>query len=81
MMYQIERNIYVSRRIFENEYDFVYGSRNDESVIFQYYNVKQDRLGKEIEFESYSEAIAFARGRAGDRRYRNYEFLIFAKSV
>lgn len=79
MMYEIEHNIYVSRRIFENEYDFVYGSRNDESVIFQYYNMKQDILGKEIEFESYSEALAFARGRACDRRYRNYEFLIFAK--
>lgn len=79
MMYEIERNIYVSRRIFENEYDFVYGSRNDESVIFLYYNAKQDRMGKEIELESYSEALAFARDRANDRRYRNYEFWIFAK--
>lgn len=79
MMYEIERNIYVSRRIFENEYDFVYGSRNDESVIFLYYNAKQDRMGKEIELESYSEALAFARDRACDRRYRNYEFWIFAK--
>lgn len=72
MMYEIERKIYVSRRIFENEYDFVYGSRNDESVIFLYYNAKQDRMGKEIELESYSEALAFASDRACDRRYRNY---------
>lgn len=79
MMYEIERNIYVSRRIFENEYDLIYGSRNDESVIFLYYNARQDRMGKEIEFESYSEALAFARGRANDRRYRNYEFWIFTK--
>ena len=60
MMYEIEHNIYVSRRIFENEYDFVYGSRNDKSVIFLYYNAKQDRMGKEIELESYSEALTFA---------------------
>lgn len=80
-MCEIERRIYVDYNIFANEYDFVYGSRNDESVIFQYYNTKQDREGKEIEFESYSYALDFARGRAGDRRYRNYEFWIFPKSI
>mgnify|MGYP004541625613 FL=1 len=80
-MYEIQRNIFVDEVIYKKEYDFVYGTRKDESVIFQYYNQKQDREGKEIEFDSYSEALAFARYREGDRRYRNYEFLIFAKGT
>lgn len=78
-MHEIQSKIFVDDVIFRNEYDFVYGSRNDECVIFQYYNVKQDREGKEIEFESYSDALRFASGRSSDRRYRNYEFWIFIK--
>ena len=80
-MYEIQRNIFVDEVIFRNEYDFTYGSRKDESVIFQYYNRKQDREGKEIEFDSYAEALAFASYREGDRRYRNYEMWIFAKGT
>lgn len=81
MMYEIQRNIFVDEVIFRNEYDFTYGSRKEESVIFQYYNKKQDREGKMIEFESYSEAHTFACYRERDRRYRNYEFWIFAKGT
>lgn len=80
-MYEIQRNIFVDEVIFRNEYDFTYGSRKDESVIFRYYNRKQDREGKEIEFDSYSEALAFARYRENDRRYRNYDMWIFAKGL
>lgn len=75
-MKEIERRIYVSEEIFSNEYSYVYGENKDKEVTFSYYHVKKDK-DKPIGFKNYSEALAFARYRANDKRYRNYEFLIY----
>lgn len=75
-MKEIERRIYVSEEIFNNEYSYAYGENKDKEVTFAYYHVKKDRETP-IGFKNYSEALAFARYRANDKRYRNYEFLIY----
>lgn len=74
-MKEIERRIYISDEIFNNEYSFTYGERKNEIVNFHYYHIKKDRESHPIPM-TYTEALAFARYRANDKRYRNYEFLI-----
>lgn len=76
MLKQIEKQIFVSEEIFANEYEFVYGNKQDTKVTFTYYNVKKDREGNSIEFANYKAALDFARYRANDGRYKNYEFFI-----
>ena len=73
---EIERNIYVSEDIALHEYQYVYGEKKDNKVWFTYYNFKKHEEGKTIEYENYSKALAFARYRANDGRYKNYEFWI-----
>ena len=75
-MKEIERRIYVSEEIFNNEYSYVYGENKDKEITFSYYQVKKDRETP-IGFKNYSQALAFARYRANDKRYKNYEFLIY----
>lgn len=76
MLRQIEEKIYISEDIFANEYEYVYGSEQDTKVTFTYYNIKKDRESKSIDFANYKVALDFARYRANDGRYRNYEFFI-----
>ena len=76
-MKEIERRIFVSKEIFDNEYSYVYGENKDKIVTFQYYNAKKDREGNAITHWTYTDAIEFARYRRNDGRYKNYEFLIF----
>ena len=76
MLKQIEKQIFVSEDIFTNEYEYVYGSKQDTKVAFAYYNVRKDREGKSIDFANYKAALDFARYRANDNRYKNYEFFI-----
>lgn len=73
---EIERRIYVSERIFFQEYAYTYGSKCNDLVSFTYYNVK---TGKETEIGlemNYRSALSFARSRANDGRYKNFEFII-----
>ena len=73
---EIERNIYVSEDIALHEYQYVYGEKKDNKVWFTYYNFKKDEEGKTIEYKNYSAALTLARKRAGDGRYKNYEYWI-----
>ena len=75
-MKEIERRIYVSEEIVNNEYSYYYGENKDNEVTLSYYHVKKHRETP-IVFKNNSEALAFARYRANDKRYRNYEFLIY----
>lgn len=76
MIREIERRIYVSERLFFQEYAYTYGSKRDEIVSFVYYNVKSDKE-TEVNLEmNYCDALDFARKRANDGRYKNFEFII-----
>lgn len=74
-MKEIERRIYISEEILNNEYSYAYGENKNKEVTFTFYQVK---TGKETTgiWNNYSEALALARYKANDKRYRNYEFLI-----
>ena len=76
-MKEIERRIYVSEEIVNNEYSYAYGENKDKQVTFAYYQIKKDEETPTKLKNNYSEALAFARYRANDKRYRNYEFLIY----
>ena len=76
-MKEIERRIYVSEEIFHNEYSYANGENKDKQVTFAYYHIKKDEETPTKLKNNYSEALAFARYRANDKRYRNYEFLIY----
>lgn len=74
-MVEIERRIYISNELLRNEYSYTYGENKDKLVNFVYYNWKKDRDSRPIE-RTYNDALSLARSRAGDGRYKNYEFLI-----
>ena len=76
-MKEIERRIYISNEIFYNEYSYMYGDSRDKTVTFAYYHMKKDKETTTILKFNYTEALAFARYRANDGRYKNYEFLIY----
>ena len=76
-MKEIERRIYVSDEIFANEYSYVYGENKDKKVTFAYYQAKNDKKTPTKLDYNYSAALDFARYRANDKRYRNYEFFIY----
>lgn len=75
-MREIERNIYVDDYCFKNEYALTYGDLKDTEVYFQYHNKKHCKDGKKI-LLTYVEALKLARKRAGDGRYKNYDYLIY----
>ena len=75
-MTEIEHKIYVSEEILKNEYSYVYGEKSSDKVLFSFYNFKKDKLGDAREFPTYKYALELARYKAGDKRYRNYEFFI-----
>ncbi len=74
-MNEIEKRIFVSEKILLNEYEYVYGNRKNNMVKFSYYNFVHDRenIGTRMR---YNKALALARERAKDERYKNYEFFI-----
>lgn len=74
-MNEIERRIFVSEKILLNEYEYVYGNRKNNMVKFSYYNFVKDRENIGIRMR-YNDALALARGRANDKRYKNFEFFI-----
>lgn len=73
-MHEIEHRIWVDDFCFENELALTKDATIQ--VFFQYYNKKKDKEGKAT-LRTYNDALALARSRARDGRYRNYEFLIF----
>ena len=75
-MKEIERRIFISEEIFKNEYSYLYGENKDKEVTFSYYHVIKDKETTIRLKHNYADALAFARYRANDKRYRNYEFLI-----
>lgn len=74
-MIEVEHRIYLDERIYREEYAYTYGAMSERLVTFRYYNVKRDKTSHAI-YRTYKEALSFARGRARDGRYKNYEFLI-----
>lgn len=73
-MHEIEHKIWVNDYCFQNELSLM---KDDTTlVVCQYYNNKRDKEGKAIS-KTYRKALELARDRAGDGRYKNYEFLIF----
>ena len=75
-MKEIERRIFISKEILDNEYSYLYGENKDKKVTFSYYHIKKDKETLTKLNYNYADALAFARYRANDNRYRNYEFLI-----
>ena len=75
-MKEIERRIFVSKEIFDNEYSYIYGENKNKEVTFSYYHVIKDKETITKLKYNYADALAFARYRANDKRYKNYEFLI-----
>lgn len=76
-MKEIERRIFVSDEIFANEYSYAYGDNKSKQVTFAYYHTKTEKETTVRLCFTYSEALDFARYRANDGRYRNFEFLIY----
>lgn len=72
---EIENRIHVCEEILFNEYDFVYGNRKDEEVVFVYWNIKTDKESSPIR-RTYRYALELARSRRRDGRYKNFEFII-----
>lgn len=73
-MVQISLKIYLSEKIFENEYEYTYGKQKDNLVSFVFYNVVTDKaVSKKM---TYKKAIQLAYMRARDGRYKNYEYII-----
>ena len=76
-MIEIERRIFLSEEIHKQEYDYVYGDKKDKIVTFSYYKPKTDKETICNLEHTYSDALKFARSRANDGRYKNFEFLIY----
>ena len=74
-MNEIELRIFVDSSIFRHEYEFVFGSKRNVPCYFEYHNVKTDKCSCHLE-GTYNQCLAFARARALDKRYKNFEFLI-----
>ena len=78
-MVELERKIFVSDYLNEHEYEYTFGDKRNESVVFIYYNLKREREGRHIT-KTFREALMLAHARARDGRYKNYEFYIERES-
>lgn len=74
---QLTNRITISKELFFSEYDYMFGKMKNELVKF-YYDHKVRGMGRPIN-KNYSKAIALATKRAGDGRYKNYNFYITNK--
>lgn len=74
-MKEIERRIFVDEIILRDEYDYKFGDKKNTSVYFTFLNVKTEKDYKHTPM-TYADALATARSKARDGRYKNYEFLI-----
>ena len=78
-MRELETKIFVSDYLLEHEYEYTFGDKKNESVVFIYYHLKREREGKHI-IKTFGKALMLARERARDGRYKNYEFHIKRES-
>lgn len=78
-MRELETKIFVSDYLLEHEYDYTFGDKKNENVVFIYYHLKREREGKRI-IKTFGKALMLARERARDGRYKNYEFHIKRES-
>lgn len=77
-MKQVENRIFVEKEIFLNEYSFYFGSKRSTDCYMSYYHTKDGRVRGHIN-GNYRDCLSFARNRANDRRYKNFEFLIYVE--
>ncbi len=75
-MFKVEARIKLSEEIYYNEWNYLYGERKDEKVLFGYHNIKTGKDSIKHGF-TYADALSLARRRRDDGRYKNYEFQIF----
>ncbi len=75
MMYCIETRIWLSSDLYYNEWYFLNDKRIKDPVKFTYHNVKTGKDTVKTGF-TYGQAMALARRRRRDGRYKNYEFYI-----
>ena len=75
-MEQVETRIFVEREIFLKEYAFYFGSKRFVGCYMTYYHTKKGTETCHIT-GNYRDCLSFARYRANDRRYKNFEFLIY----
>lgn len=73
---QIYPKVFIDKRIFDEEYEYRYGSKKDVLVEFNYVHEKKDRYTPK-KF-TYSSAITLAERRMNDGRYKNYRYEIYA---
>lgn len=75
-MKELENKTFVSEEIITNEYDYMYGDKKNEKVDFSFINVVTEKEITKHAIFTYRQALALARERRNDRRYRNYEYII-----
>ena len=75
-MYNVESRLWLSEDVYYNEWHLLYGERQEEKVIFSYHNIKTGEETRKHGF-NYRTALALARRRRSDGRYRNYDFYIY----
>lgn len=74
-MRELETKIFVSDYLLEHEYEYTFGNKKNDNVVFIFYHLKREREGKHIT-KTFGKALMLARERARDGRYKNYEFHI-----
>lgn len=73
-MKQITSRTVVSDSIFNNEYEYLYGSLRNEKVTFTFIN---DVTGRETDRKmTYAQAFNLSMRRTRDKRYKNYSYAI-----
>lgn len=74
---ELERNIFVDTDIIQSEYDYAYGNNKDSKVVFVFHNTKTDKSAIRKSIWNYRQALSVARDKKADKRYKNYEYLIY----
>lgn len=77
-MKQVENRIFVEDEIFFNEFSYYFGDKRSASCYMVYYHTKKGTEKCHID-GNYRDCLSFARYRANDRRYKNFEFLIYVE--
>ena len=77
MYKEVERKIFFSDELLSKEYEYFFGlHKEDKNIIVSYYHPKTDLIHRIDETFTLKKAMAFARSRMKDKRYKNYEILI-----
>ena len=73
-MVQLTLKIHVSEKIYEREYDYLFGDKSESPVVFSFYNIPKDTETRRV--MTYRSALDLAYRRSRDERYRNYNYFI-----